>query len=261
MAVASVLRLACGRRLAVVKLGDVRILVDLESSLGKSLYRYGAPLEAHDFADLVHRGDLVIDGGANVGVFALLAAQATGSTGSVVAVEAHSGTARMLERNRQLSRFEWMTVVDKALSDDEGQAWFVALEAGSGLSRLAREQGESSARQVATTTIDSIAASGGRPVTAIKLDVEDAEVKALRGGHKTLSEDRPLLVREVEPAHLVRQGSDVATLEALLNEHGYSEFWGVSKSDRIGLKALSDAPLHGVTNVFCRAPRSAGPTT
>ena len=58
----------------------------------------------------------------------------------------------------------------------------------------------------------------------IKLDIEGAEVKALRGARGMLARDLPIVLVEVEPCHLGRQGSRVEDLRHVLAPLGYEAY-------------------------------------
>ena len=78
---------------------------------------------------------------------------------------------------------------------------------------------------VDTITLDALAhRTGLTRVHAMKLDVEGAEVAALRGATTILRDHRPVLVLEVCAEALAGGGSTVGDLEALLAGAGYAWF-------------------------------------
>jgi FkbM family methyltransferase len=66
-------------------------------------------------------GMTVIDVGANVGVFALSAAQRVGKTGRVIAIEPSSFHVACLKESAQLNGYDWLEVFGGAASDRLGQ--------------------------------------------------------------------------------------------------------------------------------------------
>jgi len=202
--------------------GRSRIRADLDTALGLQLYRYG--LEDPDLAAvgrLLGPGDFFIDGGAHVGLFTLVAASRVGPSGLVVACEPAPATRGRLIDNLELNDFSWVTPLGVALSDRRSSAQFVAFDGnGSGLSSFAPApdvEGGSS-MTVHTSTLDEIA--GDRIPTLVKLDLEGAEVLALRGAPRLLASGCTFLV-EVEPEHLLRQGSTAAELLEIFRSHDY----------------------------------------
>ena len=83
--------------------------------------------------------------------------------------------------------------------------------------------------EVAVTTIDRLTTPYDDRVALVKLDVEGAELKALRGSVALIKRSWPLFLIEVEPEHLARQGSSVDELMILLKPHGY-EAYGITST-------------------------------
>lgn len=148
--------------------------------------------DAEAFGDVlssfVQFGDVVIDGGANIGVITVLASQLTGQRGKVIAVEMLPETAKQLRRNLTLNAAENVCVIDCALASEGGKTASAILPDGYfGQATLAYPHTEvpRSTRDVVTGTLDEIAASERR-IALIKLDVEGAELDALKGAAETL---------------------------------------------------------------------------
>ena len=192
--------------------GQSRVVADLRTALGLTLYRYGI-LDA-DMAlvrRLLRPGDIFVDGGANVGLFTLIAARAVGSRGRVIAFEPSPKTREALLRNVALNGYDWVTVHGEALDAEPGERSFVARHGdGAGLSSFAPQDVASGdqAQLVATTSLDRATAALERErVAVLKLDLEGAELGALRGSDVLLRGAAPDIVIEVEDAHLRRQGA------------------------------------------------------
>jgi FkbM family methyltransferase len=132
----------------------------------------------------------------------------------VVAFEPNPGVAALLERTAPPN----VRVVRAAASDSAGHETLWVPSTGMGTEAVASlhagaATGDRGVR-VATTTIDEHAPED---VTMIKLDVEGAELAALRGARKTLANSRPVLLVELE----YRRGP-VDEVLAYLAEFGYA---------------------------------------
>jgi FkbM family methyltransferase len=222
-------------RSARVQLGRRGVFFDLDltTASGLHIYRHGWHDEAADAIEqLVAPGGVVIDGGANVGGFALTAASVVGPEGAVHAVEAAPGTTELLRRNVAANPRYTIHVHELALADVEGELEFTAFEAGSGISSLASSHG-GTVVNVRATTLDALTASLPR-VDLVKLDLEGAELRALQGARRLLSERRPALMIELEPDHLERQGGSIRALELLLQDAGYDAFDIVASAGQLG---------------------------
>ena len=142
------------------------------------------------FRTLVREGDVVLDIGANVGFFTLLAARRTGPGGSVYAFEPLPRNLAYLRRHLELNSVTNVEVLPVALSSSAGTARFGSA-ANPAMGGLAVE-GE---LEVRTETLDELVASKRvRPPGFLKIDVEGAEYDVLMGAAATLTRHRPVLL-------------------------------------------------------------------
>jgi FkbM family methyltransferase len=198
-----------------------------EPEVGAVLRRFLAP------------GSYFIDGGANIGYWSLVASKSL-LADSVVAVEASPSTYHRLRENADLNGNRWQCI-HAALWDSEGDTITVHSavnrhESGTVVQRLAPP--ESSASEVATTTLDAVveryAGDGDRPIV-IKLDVEGAEIAALRGAARTIANRDVILIYEdhgQDRAHTVTR--------VLLNELGLQVYAIHSSGALKRVHAVSD---------------------
>ncbi|HEX3906279.1 MAG TPA: FkbM family methyltransferase [Polyangia bacterium] len=208
--------------------GLTSIYADLNTPLGLLLYRYGNRDADIELAKkLLSPGDVFVDGGANVGLFALAAAAKVGATGKVIAFEPAREVRLRLTQNVALNRLAQIEVIPFALSSAPGEAAFRTFDpAGAGLNHLGPSQEEAGTVEVVKlTTLDAaVGKTDRRRLTVLKLDLEGAEHAALQGASEILREVRPHIIIEIEESHLGRLGSSVAEVAALLESHGYQFF-------------------------------------
>jgi FkbM family methyltransferase len=184
----------------------------------------GEPKVERAFLELIAPGDVVYDVGANVGWYSLLAARRVGPGGAVVAFEPLLENAYIAQQNASANSMANMSVVGAAVADVDG--WFSFLREGSLMGRLERSDrtrpvrsgpsGESEWPRtlVPVLALDSwIHATGQRPPSVVKIDVEGSEARVLRGMRGTLETFRPVLIIELHGTKL-----EVADL---LDEAGY----------------------------------------
>lgn len=156
-----------------------------------------------DLLDRLRPDDVVWDVGANVGLYACLAAdRLEGDRGRVVAFEPHPLNAARVAENLRLNDVDG-TVVDRALSAAAGTVAFtydphVGAQGGE-LDGDADGDGDRRLR-VGTERGDDLVASGVPAPTVLKIDVEGAERDVLSGLERTLEAGTcRLLYCEIHP--------------------------------------------------------------
>lgn len=170
-------------------------------------------------------GAQMIDVGANVGFFCLLASRIVGPEGRVHAFEPGQQALGYLQGNVDGS--ENVEIVARAAMDQSGEVTFyegvgAAMVSSSTVKSHAagRDTGEVRKVTILTTTLDDYCASTATEPTLIKVDVEGAELSVLRGGAKVLARRRPWIALEVSfvPEEFTSQ---YAPCVELLGEAGY----------------------------------------
>ncbi len=163
--------------------GDLLLDLDLSDNLGLYLWHYPDLYEKREieiFCSFVTPGCVVLDVGANVGLYTLLAAK---RGARVFAIEADPLNAAMLRHHLKLNRLEdRVTVFEMAATDAEGTVSLYRSLPNMGESNIIKK-GES-VGTVAGKPIDSLNLP---PVDICKMDIEGAELAALQGMQRTLA--------------------------------------------------------------------------
>jgi FkbM family methyltransferase len=182
--------------------------------------------------------DWLVDGGANTGLYSLLAAHATAGRARVLSVEASPTIADLLEANLAAHRVRG-AAVRAALWNAPGSIRF-ELEAPdrSAYAHVAFDEGAQGV-EVAATTIDRLFREHAIEHAAFaKLDLEGAEQEALEGAADTLARGAcAVWMIEFTQANLARRGSSTEMLGELVKEKGL--FPCELDEDRLELRALS----------------------
>ena len=165
------------------------------------------PMSTALFRTAVARADVVLDIGAHVGYYTLLAASAC-PTASIVAVEASPANAEVLQRNVDAAGHPGVRVVTAAFGATTGQVTIQLTEASdnNGLSGHPNSPTTGTVEVPAVTGADLDLPPGGK--LSVKLDVEGHELGALTGlaGVFAQYEDVRLLI-ELNPKCLTAAGS------------------------------------------------------
>lgn len=170
-------------------------------------------------------GETFLDIGANVGYFALLVASEV-SHAHVVAFEPNPPVELCLSESvRKNGLGDRMKVVRKAVSNQVGAVSFAVDTINSGHSRIATAAAGADLIQVDSVIFDEWVKAHplASRVGCIKMDVEGAEVLALKGMPELLAKHRPALCIEGYDNQLAEFGSSLAELRQLLMDAGYVE--------------------------------------
>lgn len=172
-------------------------------------------------------GEDVVDGGANLGYWSLVAAGCVGAGGRVFAFEPVPATADALARNVAASGSPAVRITRAALAAGPGEVVLHLYDDDpcSGNASVGSVPGlnETSAVRAPALTLDGfLAAENARPVL-VKLDVEGSETAALRGARGLLSgAEPPVLSVEYHETAAVGAGTHPREWMELLREAGYS---------------------------------------
>ena len=167
----------------------------------------------------------VLDVGAHCGQFALIASRSQPGV-RVLAFEPDRDNAADLEHNLAANELRNVQVRRVAVADRAGQLPLYSDDETFGFSdhSLARGAGifAGRAEMVEAITLDSLLAELEAPVCLIKMDIEGAELLALRGARRLLAAHQPALLLEVDARWMLGFDLEPETLRAWLAEQGYS---------------------------------------
>jgi FkbM family methyltransferase len=181
---------------------DVPIFVDIFERIQSYMYFIGEyeRYETRKFIHSIKSDDVVLDLGANIGYFSLIASKLVGQKGHVFSFEASPKIYELLCENCSLSNKN-ISHFNLAVAEKEETLKF-------NLPRDPKEQGSGSLSTNNTGDIEIKGISIDQFVQTenitrlnfIKMDIEGAEVKALLGMKKTIFNYRPKILFEFSPS-------------------------------------------------------------
>ncbi len=178
-------------------------------------------------------GDSFIDLGANIGHHTWRMGEQVGASGCGFAVEPVPDFAKRVQQVLAHKKIDWVQLLNVAASDYEGEcSFFVQTEHIGWSSMFADHQypGDSSdsAEQITVKVQlldDLIEIPSDKPLSVIKVDVENAEFAALRGCYRLLQDNRPMVIFENSPSKAsIHAGYAVAEFFDFFGDLDY-EIW------------------------------------
>lgn len=256
-----------------VHTGKIRVRSDFgaefEGTLGgvvlRRLFHFGV-FEPNLTAWLIEQlrpGDTFLDVGANIGYFTLLAATRVGPTGRVVAVEASPSTFAALRWHIGRNAATNVRAINAAAYDRATTLpiYHIPEEENTGGASVVRAIGPVEAMVEAMPLADLVTDVERARLRIIKIDIEGAELQALRGLEPlfgTLPSDVQIVV-ELMPANYVevfefmRNAGFVAfaltnPMEAIAKGGGTSAPRPIDRSDQLAAETME----HGVCYLIFR---------
>jgi FkbM family methyltransferase len=172
-------------------------------ALGDQLFSGAFERDERAFvSNFVLPGMAVVDVGANAGLYTVIAAKRVGPSGCVIAFEPSPRELRQLRTHLSLNRCVNVSIEEVALGDAAGRGDMLIVEG--------RETGcnsfhirdadaaETRPLSVEICTLDDYYRRGRLPrVDFIKMDIEGAELSALRGATRVFRDLQPVLLCEI----------------------------------------------------------------
>jgi FkbM family methyltransferase len=186
--------------------------VSLKINVPKYGYKVLCPIKKEEIVNMTIRedeiieyftpkqGDIVVDIGANIGRYTLIASKRVGTDGKVVAIEAHPGNFEMLNRNIKLNRLTNVIPLNYAAYSKETKVKLYVPDEESGYTiyHTLMERTGKKFVEVDAITLDYLLLQlngireGVVEVNWIKIDVEGVEFEVLKGATNVLSKSKDI---------------------------------------------------------------------
>jgi len=176
------------------------------------------------FKNVIKPGDVVLDLGANMGYFTLLAARLVGREGRVYAFEPAPLNYSLLTKNIELNGYDNVVPLQKAVSNVPGVVRLFLSDEDIGNNTIYSYGNEREVVEVEGVTLDEFFADKEHSINVIKMDVEGAEVAAISGMERIIKENKDLKIfSEFYPSLIRAMGySPEDFLDKLINNYHFS---------------------------------------
>lgn len=178
------------------------------------------PKETQLFLDSIHNGNIIFDIGANIGYYTVLASKKAGQRGKVFAFEPDRQNLSLLKENLSINDCKNVTIIDKALTDQNTKLAFHEEPYNKGESAISYEKSGKYSYTVEGISLDTfISQEKISHIDVIKMDIEGAEIGVLKGAKTFFTKIKGAkLFIEYNPSSIKRYGNSPGTMLALLEE-------------------------------------------
>lgn len=140
----------------------------------------------------------IIDVGANTGYYSFLAADFFGEKARIYSFEPVAEFVDCMNESIKINRFEKsIAIYDVALSDVNGKSEIYVSGTCSSLEKDFNKDRSLPQRSIVTRKLDDIVNEKNIKMDFIKMDIEGHELKALKGGIKSIRQQKPILFVEI----------------------------------------------------------------
>lgn len=242
-------------------IGGNKLFIDKkDSAVSQELILSGKweEYETSIFKKNIKKGDVVLDIGAHIGYYTLIAAQAVGNEGKVYSFEPDPKNFALLKKNIRENRYRNVVPINMAVADKKGSLRLFLNEENTGDHRIYSSLDRRKAIKIRTVTLDDFFKDKDKRINMIKIDIQGSEVRAFKGGIKLIELNRKVkILTEFWPYGLRLSGSSAKEYADLLINNNFKLFnleENTKKKTIIAereLLFLSDSDADNYRYLFC----------
>ena len=177
----------------------IKLNVSIQNQLGIILYPNEIYLQSFLSKNL-DSGDTAFDIGSHIGYTSILTSKIVGENGCVYSFEPITENFLNLERNIKLNKCKNISIVNKALSNKNGETEFIIPDNGENLAMSSMVWGEklynTKKQLIKTISVDDDSKLRHLSPKTIKIDAEGAEGLVIEGMQNLISRCRPYIYIE-----------------------------------------------------------------
>ncbi len=173
---------------------------------------------------VIKKGDNIIELGSNIGYYTLLLAKLVGEEGKVFAFEPYLHNIEILKLNVELNNNKNVIMIQKAVHDTTGKVNMYICEYDNRNNSIYCTYTMKTDKiiEVDSITIDDYFKNFNENINFIKMDIQGAEYKAIKGMESLIQRSNNLmLLTEIWPEALDKAGTSAKEFIELLLNNGF----------------------------------------
>lgn len=204
-----------------VEIDGHKMFLDSQDSLRLSIKGVYEEHETDMVKKIINKGDTVIDIGANIGYYTLMFAKLVGNDGKVFAFEPELSNYNLIKKNVEINGYKNVVIEHKAVSNKNEKIKLYLSEDNKGAHTLVKDKTKNFL-EIDSVRLDDYFKEYEGKVDFIKMDIEGAEMEALKGMSLTLVKMSNIkLMTEYNPYLLKKIGINPKEYLELLKKSGF----------------------------------------
>jgi FkbM family methyltransferase len=192
----------------------------------------------------VKPGDVVLDIGGHIGLYAVVFGKLVQPTGKVYSFEPTPDTNKILQKSVVLNKLQKViSVQGEAISKERGETVFYISENNADNSNSLvnyKAPNSKSGIKVPLISIDEFSAGLKKKINFIKIDVEGVELDAVIGARETMLRDRPVCILALHPHQVKSKGDTLEQIWDVVTSYRYEVQYNGKKIDKAFFCAQTD---------------------
>ena len=233
-----------------------KIFLDEKDCLQLSVNEVIEPVETKLFNDIIKKGEVLVDVGANIGYFTLLMAKLSGPSGMIFSFEPEDKNFEILEKNVKINNYQNVVLEKKGVSDHNGINKFFLSSKNTGMHSLQKIRDDAKEVKIDVIKLDDYFSTLDlvKKISLIKIDVEGAEFQVLNGMQTILKNENLKLLIEFIPEHLRKHGTNPVDILKILENNNFKIYQINENTKELELKKFEDILDNSEIgrNIYCK---------
>ena len=224
----------------IVKPNDIievmghKMFLDSKDALRLSIYGIYEPFETELLKKLIKKNNIIIDVGANIGYYTLIATKCAGKNGKVYAFEPDPTNFAILKKNANINGYNNIILTQKAISNKTGKAKLYLCTKNTADHKIYDDGTNRKFIEIDSIRLDDFFKNFNEEINLIKIDTQGAEGHVLQGMISLIERNKNIkIIIEFWPSGLQKDGFNPKDLLMSLKKHGFNLYIINEKSERL----------------------------